>query len=90
MRDIVEADNYQYLPQRRVQYIFEVRMTKINTVIDIGQNCSTPKQIIKWLQFIKCLYMPHTVLNIFVSYLICKTPLEAKYYPQCTSEEIKA
>ena len=35
-------------------------------------------------------HLPTTVLSIFVFYLICKTPLEAKYYPQFTHEETKA
>lgn len=34
--------------------------------------------------------MPSTVLHIFISFFICKTPLEAKHYPQFTNEETKA
>lgn len=58
---MVEADGYQYLPHSRVQYIFEVRMTKINTVIDTEQNCPTPKQIIKIATIYQMLYTCHTL-----------------------------
>lgn len=58
---MVEADGYQYLPHSRVQYVFEVRMTKINTVIDIEQDCPTPKQIIKIATIYQMLYTCHAL-----------------------------
>lgn len=55
--------------------------------MNIGRNCPTPKQIIK---IAIIFHMLNIVLNVFLCYLISKTPLETKYYPQFTDEETKA